>query len=173
MKTHQTSITALFLLLTLFLWGCYESPFPLGPVETGTINPALTGAWRCIQSDQREEKALLITVLPFDEKQYYAEIAMEAEPPVHYRAYSSRIKGATLLNVQELDAQAAPSARKWVFVRSTLLKQNILQVQIVREDAFKGIEPSPSSVREVVEQKIASPELYQDFCVCTKVSEKK
>ena len=60
-----------------------------------------------------------------------------------------------------------------MFIRSTLLKPNILQVELVKNEAFKGIDPSPSAVRENVEKKIASPELYQDFCVCTGGEEKK
>lgn len=79
----------------------------------------------------------------------------------------------SLLNLQELDPKTVPAERKWMFIRYTLLKPNILQVELVKDKAFRGIDPSPSAVREVVEKKIDGPELYQDFCLCTRVWEKK
>jgi hypothetical protein len=39
-------------------------------------------------------------------------------------------------------------------------------------EAFKGVNASPSAVREAVEKKIASPGLYRDFRTCTRVGEK-
>ncbi len=159
--------------MVLSLWGCYESDFPLGSPEAGTIEPAILGSWRCVQGAEKENKPFLIAIMPFDEKQYYVGMDMEGEKAAHYRAFSSAVVGTTLLNVQEMDPGTVPAGRKWIFVRTTLLKPNILQVELVRDGAFEGIGRSPSAVRENVEKKIASPELYQDFCVCTRVGEKK
>ena len=173
-KAHQRQLLGLILIgVVLSLWGCYESRFPLGSPETGTLDTALLGTWRCVQGGEEQNKPFLITAMPFDEKQYYVGLDTEGEKAVHYRAFSAAVKGITLLNLQELDPKSATSERKWVFIRYTLLRPTILQVELVKDEAFKGIDPTPSAVREVVEKKIASPELYQDFCLCTRVAEKK
>lgn len=159
-------------LATVLLAGCYESPFPLGPVAEGTIDSRLLGTWRCVQPEEDENKPLLITALPFDEKQYYVGLASEEEKTDHYRAYSSSVRGATLLNIQALEPDVEPTERKWSFVRASLLKQNVLQLEIVREEPFKNIEPSARAIREVVERLLESPELYLEYCVCARVLEK-
>lgn len=171
MKRNRVIVTALICLF-LPLWGCYESRFPLGPPEAAT-ETRLIGNWRCVQGDEDNEKPFVLTIMSFDEKQYYAGLAMEGEKTLHYRAFSTPVRGTTLLNVQEIEAAPEPAKRKWFFVRYRLLRDNILHVEIVREEPFKGIDPSPSAVREILEGKIESPELYRDFCVCTKIVEPK
>jgi hypothetical protein len=170
----KRKILVVMMLMALFvpLWSCYESDFPLGPSAAGTIDPRLLGTWRCVQGDAGQNKSFLITVVPFDEEQYCIDVTMEGEKTIHYRAYSSSVKNTTLLNVQELKHKTEPSAQKWFFVRYTLLKQSILQVEIVKDKPFKGIDSSAAAVRKVVDRMIESPELYQDYCVCAKVFEK-
>jgi hypothetical protein len=162
------------MLMALFfpLWGCYESDFPLGPSAAGTIDPKLLGTWRCVHGEAGQNKSFLITVVPFDEKQYCVDVTMEGEKPIHYRAYSSSVRNTTLLNVQELKPNIEPSTQKWLFIRYTLLKQSILQVEIVKDKPFKGIDSSPEAVRKVIDRMVERPELYQDYCVCAKVAEK-
>lgn len=166
-------ITAALVFLFLPLWGCYESRFPLDKPGAGTIDPGLIGAWRCVQGEESENKPLLITVIPFDERQYLVEIAVEGEKTLRYRAYRTVVKNKAFLNVQEIEARIGPAVPMWVFARYTLLRQNILDVDIVRGGPFKGLDPSPSAVREVMESRLEDPELYQDFCVCTRIVENK
>lgn len=45
--------------------------------------------------------------------------------------------------------------------------------ELVKDEQFKGIDPSPSAVREVLEKNIARSGFYQEFCLCTRVGEKK
>lgn len=159
-------------MLFLFMGGCYESRFPLGPPEGGTIDPLLPGFWRCLQKE-KESKPFVMTIIPFDERQYYSMIATEGEKPVHYRAHSTDVKGTPILNIQEIDSSASSDKRRWIFSRYTLLRPDVLQLEIVRDDAFKGIEPSPSSVVEVVERNIQNQVFYNDFCTCVRSAEKR
>jgi len=170
----KIKIFRVMILMALFvpLWGCYESDFPLGPSAAGTIDLKLLGTWRCVQGDAGQNKSFLITVVPFDEKQYCIDVAMEGEEPIHYRAYSFSVRNTPLLNVQELKPKIEPSGQKWFFVRYTLLKQSILQIEIVRDKPFKGVDSSPEAVRKVLDRMVERPELYQDYCVCAKVVEK-
>ena len=124
--------------VVLSLWGCYESSFPLGPPEAGNLDAAILGTWRCVQGGEKETKSFLITVMPFDERQYYVGLDIEGEKAIHYRAFSSAIKGTTLLNLQELDPKTVTSERKWIFVRYTFLRPNILQVELVKDEASRA-----------------------------------
>jgi hypothetical protein len=170
MKDELTRL-AVLLALSSTLSGCYESDFPLGPLAEATIDPRFIGNWRCVQVEENESAAMLLTALPFDEKQYYVGLAAEGETTLHYRAYGSTVRGTTLLNIQELEPDRQPAERKWSFVRASLLKPNVLQVEIVREEPFQNVEASAKAVREVVERMHQSPELYEDYCVCARVME--
>jgi hypothetical protein len=162
---------AVLLALSSTLSGCYESDFPLGPVAEASIDPRFLGSWRCVQVEQNESAAMVLTALPFDEKQYYVGLAAEGEATLHYRAYGTTVKGTALLNIQELEPDRQPAERKWSFVRPSLLKPNVLQVEIVREEPFQNVEPSAKAVREIVERMQGSPELYEEYCVCARVIE--
>lgn len=159
-------------MLFLIMVGCYESRFPLGPPEGGTIDPHLLGSWRCLQKE-KESKPFVMTIIPFDERQYLAVLAPEGEKPAHYRAHSTGVKGTTILNIQEIDSTVFHDKRRWIFSRYTLLRQDILQLDIIQDDAFTGVEPSPSSVLEVVERNIQNQVFYKDFCTCVRSAEKK
>ena len=171
MRKKRMVLAALSLTLFLPLWSCYESDFPLGPPAAGKIDPKFVGKWRCVQGDTIQNKAILFTVSPFDDKQYSIGVSMEGEKPISYRAYSSIVKNTTLLNLQELKPRIEPTVQKWAFARYTFLKPDILEVEIVTRMPFKGIDSTPEAVRKVVERMIESPELYEDYCVCTRILE--
>jgi hypothetical protein len=172
LKKDRRIVGVMLMALFVPLWGCYESDFPLGPSAAGRIDPKLVGSWRCVQGDAGQNKSFLITIVPFDEMQYCIDVTMEGEKPIHYRAYSSSVRNTTLLNVQELKPKTEPPAQKWFFVRYTLLRQNILQVEIVKDKPFKGIDSSAEAIKKVIDRMVEKPELYQDYCVCAKVVEK-
>jgi len=155
------------LLLLLTLLGCYESSFPLGRPDASSIDPGLPGAWKCLQRDG-EKKPFVMNVMPFDERQYYVELLMEGEKPARYRAFSATIRGTALLNVREIEPSSAQEPRKWVFVRYTLFRPEVLQLDVVIDKPFKAVEPSATAVRAVVEQYIQDPAFYQDFCTCVR-----
>lgn len=171
--TLRRCVMTLALVFAVFsLAGCYQADFPLGSPKAGTIDGAILGQWRCVQGGRSENSVLLITAMSFDEKQYYVELNTAGEKPLRYRAFSTAIEGERLLNLQELDVRTPVPQRKWVFVRYTLLKPNILQVELVKDEALKGVGPSPSAVRDFMERNVTNRELYRDFCVCTREVEK-
>lgn len=159
---------AAHLMLLVATAGCYESAFPLGPPSEGRIDPGLVGRWRCINGEDGQDDPSMVSLVPFDETQYYVGLEQEGETPEHYRAHSSNLKGVSLFNVQELETTASTAKRKWWFLRLNLLKENILQVQVVNDKALEGIEPSAKAVRAAVEKKLDEPNFYVDFLVCAK-----
>ena len=155
--------------------GCYESASALGPPGSGTLDVKLLGNWRCVAREASATASVALGVSSFDEHQYCVSAASEekgdsSKEASHYRAYSSTLNGATLLNVQELDAGKTTAERKWFFVRYSLLKPNVLYLEVVDEPLFKGVDDSPPSVRQVIERNLDNDQLFSDLYVCTRVA---
>lgn len=173
MKPSRWLTRALLLALCVPLFGCYESPVPLGPPAAAAIDSRLLGTWRCVEEDEDQTKPILFTVLPFDDRQYYVAMASEGEKTVHYRAYSSAVKGTPLLNIRELGPTTGEPVGKWYFVRYSFFREKVLFVQVVTDGPFKGVEPTATAVRQVVENNLDNADLYMDFCACIHVTPKK
>jgi hypothetical protein len=112
-------------------------------------------------------------VLPFDEQQYCVSAVEEGpkKESSHYRAYASTVGGASLLNVQDLDARKPAAERKWFFVRYALLKPDVLDLQVVDERLWKGKDASPAAVRQIIERNLDNRELFSDLYVCARIAE--
>jgi hypothetical protein len=155
---------------------CYEAASPLGPPGSGTLDVKVLGNWRCVAREASATAPVLLDVSSFDEHQYCVAASEEKEDSSkeasHYRAYGSTLNGATLLNVQELDRRKTAAERKWFFVRYSLLKPNVLYLEVVDDPLFKGVDGSPASVRQVIERHLDDDRLLSDLYVCTRVAEK-
>jgi hypothetical protein len=89
---------AILLVLAVATAGCFGSETPLGRASDGRINSQLLGKWLCVDPEDSSNKATLL-VSQFDDRQYFAEWR-EDEDVSRYRAYSTEIRGTTLLNTQ-------------------------------------------------------------------------
>lgn len=93
---------------------------------------------------------------------YAVTFRAPGEDPDRYEAHASSVKGATLLNVRELDKTNTP----WVFARYSFLRPGVLEVQLVSDTLLKGVEGSAAALRQALERHHTDPALYSDFCVC-------
>jgi hypothetical protein len=152
------------------LTGCYESDFPLDPAPRLEVDEAWLGTWRCLpfNADADEEPATLVAKRGAD-RRYDIGWHEGEKPPDRYQAFASAFGEARLLNVEEMKPDG-PTA-KWVFVRPTLLRPDVLQLQIVNDGALKGVEKSPAAVRGAIERQLSSATLFVDFCVCVRAKE--
>lgn len=156
------------LALSLPLLGCpYDSKGPLASPTGGVIEAPLLGAWRCVSGE--DAKSLMLSVFAFDDRQYYIN-QTQGDERAHFRAFSTPVKGVTLLSVQELEAKGDSGARKWFFVRYGMPTPTVLHVRLLREEPFKGV--ADSGFREVLEKGVEREDFYQDYVVCAKVVEK-
>ena len=150
--------------------GCYESDVPLDPEPRLEVDTAWLGPWRCLpfNADADERPATIVARRAADRRYDIAWHEGET-PPDRYEAFASAVGEARLLNVREVKADGATG--KWVFVRPTSLRPDVLQLQIVNEGALKGVDKSAPAVRAAIERQVSGPTLFIDFCVCVRAKE--
>jgi hypothetical protein len=169
MGRHWPGRTALVVAVAMS-GGCYESDFPLDPAPGLAVDDALLGTWRClpIGADADEPPATMSVRRAADRR--YAVTWKESDgETLRYEAFASSVEGQRFLNVQERKTDGAGG--KWVFMRPTLFRPNVLQVDIVDADALKGVEESAPAVRRAIARQLASPSLAVEFCVCARAKE--
>jgi len=86
--------------------------------------------------------------------------------PDRYEAFASAVDGTQFVNLQERKADEAGGT--WVFVRPTLLRPGVLQLQIVDDGALKGVERSAPALRGAIARQLSRPGLTIDFSVCVR-----
>jgi hypothetical protein len=148
--------------------GCYESDFPLDPAPRLEVEPAWLGTWRCLpfNADADEDPAT-VRVKRGAERRYDITWQESGKDPERYEGFTSSVRGIQFMNIKLKDGKD----NEWVFLRPTLLRPNVLQVQIVDRDALKGVDASPRAVRRAIERQLSSAALTVDFCVCVRAKE--
>ena len=159
--TRVLRVVAGFGLLSALL-GCYESADTLGGPAHGQLDRRLPGDWRCenhTHGDTPSEAALW--VIPFDDRQYYAEWR-EGDEVARYRAYSSLVGGVTLLNVEEVSFRLTSAG--WVFVRYTLAPDGRLRLSVVGDKALDGLKGQ--AALQAIAKRASDESLYELVAVC-------
>jgi len=148
--------------------GCYESEFPLDADPLIDLNPAALGTWRCLPLDQDpHEQPVTLTVTRSSRARVYDAVWQETgDAPDRYDAYASVVRGTTLLNVRERNASGLTG--KWTFLRATLVRPNVLHLQVVADAAMAGVVKSATAVRDAVERQRDTAALYTDVAVCAR-----
>ena len=159
--------------LALGTAGCYESDYPLDPEPLIDLNPAVLGTWRCLPLDAPvDEAAAVLTVTRSSRARLYdATWQEEGSTPDRYEAYASVLQGTTLLNVRERDERGATG--KWTFLRYTLLRPNVLHLQVVADSGMRGVASTATAVRAAVERERNSAGFYTDVAVCARAKAEK
>jgi hypothetical protein len=151
------------------LGGCYESDFPLDAAPALDVEEQWLGTWRCLPFNaDADEDPVTVSVRRGAERRYDITWLESGKAPERYGAFASSVGDTRLLNVQE---SKADGSGKWVFLRPTLLRPNVLQAQIVDADALQRAEKTAPAVRQAIERQLASPALTVDFCVCVRAKD--
>ena len=148
------------------LVACY-SQSPLAPTPQIPIETSLIGSWRCLSPDPEQPVAnLAFARLPDVDREY--EITWQEKPEKEaetYRGYISLVRGFRFLNLRD------PSIKGWAFARYSLLRPNVLRVELLGEGPYKEDTASVSSqvARVTLEKALkATPEALMELCVCVK-----
>ena len=149
--------------------GCYESDFPLDPSPQQGVWEAWLGTWRCLPVGADADEPPATLRVKRGPEQRYDATWQEGDKQERYEGFTSAIGSTRFVNIRELKADGKTG--QWVFVRPTLLRPNVLQLQVVDNDAMKGVEASAPAVRRAIEQNISSPALTVDFCVCVRAKD--
>lgn len=166
-KLRNAPLALVLLAMAGATLGCYESDVPLGPPGT-PVDARLVGRWRCMH-DQSRPQLLELGVAQRGQQEYEVTLEMTGEETVRYRGHGTVVRGTTILNLQEQKPGEDPTKARWNFVRATLLKPNVLDVQVVDDRLFKDKPRTAEGQRAVMEANLASPELYFDYCVCVRI----
>jgi hypothetical protein len=148
--------------------GCYDSEVPLDQAPQANIDRALVGAWRCLPFEAgADAEAATLTVGRETDLLYSITLQEGQKEAERYQAHPSLVKGATLLNVKDLDPRLP--AKPWTLARYSLLQPDVLHVQVVGKKLLRSVEKSPASIRQALERLHDRRELYQDLMVCVRV----
>jgi hypothetical protein len=143
------------------LAGCFNSKEPLGPADHGRIDAALVGTWDCRPPEKNEDDRATLTVVEFDEHQYFAEWREPDKKPDRYRAYSTVVQGQTLLNVNDLGTHADFD---WIFLRYAVADGK-LTLSVVSDTALKDV--TGKAALRAIAKRVKDETLYQTVAVCT------
>ena len=150
--------------------GCYESEVPLDSTPRMEVDGAWLGTWRCLPFNADADEQPATVRVDRGAERYYAVTWQESgKDPEHYEAFASSVRATPFWNIREVKTTGEKG--KWVFLRPSMLRPAVLQVQIVDQDALKGVEPSSAALRRALERKLTSPSLTVDFAVCVRAKE--
>src|SRR5262245_54289580 len=154
-RAYFAAARAAFAVVAVLTAGCYESDVPLDPAPTVDVEESWIGTWRClpIEADADEDPATL-TIRRGAERRYDISWQETGKAPDRYEAFASTVGGTPFFNVQEV--KPTGERGKWVFLRPALLRPAILHVQVVADDALKGVERSPAALRQAIERQLSS-----------------
>ena len=158
----------LSLVFALLTASCYTSDFPLAPRAEGSLDSGVLGTWRCVQSDPESPDAMTLKVTSADAGHYRAEFSAPGETALPYLLHPSRVGSTTILNVQEV--KDGEPRGDWVFIRYWLLRDSILDINVLSEHSLKGRGNSPAALRDAIAAAIDSPALYERYCTCLRVA---
>jgi hypothetical protein len=149
----------------LCLSGClYDQPLAPGAAEP--LDPAVMGAWKCVNPDGDEVETL--TVGTAADRRYRVGLAGGEDKPSVFTAYPVTFESQKVVNIQEVvDGQA----RKWTLVRYTLHRPTVLHVEFAHHEPFEGAATAEQRLK-VLREELKEGRLFGDFCVCIRAAQK-
>src|SRR5262245_3364866 len=171
MTRARRGSASLVLCSTLLVAACYESAFPTEPRPKADIDRALPGTWRCLPFDQDPtEKPATITIAPEKGQVYAVTLQEDGGEPSRYEAFASSAAEG-LMNVREL---ADGDKKPWMFVRATLLRPSVMQLQVLDKKAMPDTElKTADELRRAVERARNKPGAFSDVCICVRARQEK
>jgi hypothetical protein len=137
---------------------------PLGPVGSAFIDQRLVGTWQCTGRD--DPKPGVMTIIDFDEKQYFMLFAEEAKEPTQARAYATRVRGVPFLNLQEIGASNKDHG--WFILDYVFPDEEHVNMRALDPEPFKDVIESQRGVRKLLERRLKSPDLFVNYLSCVR-----
>lgn len=143
---------------------CYESAFPIDATPQADVEQALVGVWRCVGYDAKAtDRPATLTIGRGEERRYAVTLQEDGRSPDRYEAYASSIAGEVVFNLRDVSSGGKP----WTFVRQTLVRPNLLHLQVLDEKALTAQE-SPAALRTTLERLHDQPNAFEDLCACVR-----
>lgn len=169
MARVRLGISTLVMCSSLLGAACYESSFPIEGRPKTDIDKALPGTWRCLPFDQdASEKPATITIAQDHGQVYAVTMQEDGGQPSRYEVFASTAADG-LINVREL---ADGDKKPWMFVRATILRSSVMQLQVLDKRAMPDTElKTADELRRAVERARGKPGAFSDVCICVRAKE--
>ncbi len=155
---HWAAFTASLVLLTLATGCPFTSKMPLGEPGHHPLDARLMGLW---VSTNGGDDTLRITVIPFNDAEYYVELSEKNGESSRYRAFVFDVSGQPFLHINELSAD--PASREYCFARYTLSGDRELSLRFVGEKIVpKALATEPQSLAAFLGAHLNDPALDDD-----------
>jgi hypothetical protein len=136
--------------------GCFSVPAP--KLKGLPLERELMSQWDCTSADPDQTDQAQLTVLRFDQHQYYAEWK-EGEKVARYRAYPMRFKGVTAIIAIDLD-----STKYWTPLRASVGRDKVLSLEVPSKRLLE-MDDDKAAVAEF-NAKADDPGSWQPFARC-------
>ena len=170
MARAQLGSAVLLVCSTLVSSACYESAFPI-ETRPKRISISVPGTWRCVPFDQdATEKAATLTIAQEKGLVYAVTLQEDGGQPSRYEVYASSAAEG-LMNVREL---ADGDKKPWMFVRATMLRPSVMQLQVLDAKAMPETALKTSDeLRHAIDRVRNKPGAFSDVCVCVRARPEK
>jgi hypothetical protein len=151
--------------------GCFfDSPLDAHP--SVPIDSEILGTWRCLAIGEGPDSHPANFVVKASDAYRYTILFQETpDSSEQYEAYASRVGDESILNVHVPGDSAF--TKPWALARYSLLRPDVLEVQVVDETKLEGADQSPETLRHAFQRLQRDPYIFQDYCVCVRAKEKK
>jgi hypothetical protein len=147
-SASSSMATALMLLLVVPLLGCpYESSFSIGGPADSPRDARALGRWHCIS--RGDEKGFTAAIRPLEERRYALAMTMAGEEPLLLQGHVATVKGATVLNLQEIK-EGKPGA-KWLFARVQFPTRDSMVVETAEDALLKDLPKTEATIKGALE----------------------
>ena len=139
--------------------GCFSVTAP--QPEGLELSPELLGAWECQSADSSSSEHAHLTLLKFDDAQYYAEWKDDAKLD-RYRAYPVKFNNVTVLVVREVSE--SPD-KYWTVVRASVEKDASVLALRLPAKRLLDMTDDDAALHEL-RSKADNPDAWQPFARC-------
>ncbi len=158
MNTIRGKITFALLVLLSCSACPLKSPEPLSSKGDEALDVQLLGKWSAIQKEGEEFESGKVAIYVFNTSEYYLVVSKDGVEEDRYAAHPTTIAGEKFLNVRDLEEKEVT----YNFVRYTSSLTGELSIQFVQEEPFEEVAATAEAIREVIEQRINDPALFEE-----------
>lgn len=146
--------------------GCYEAAFPLDRAPQSDLPNSVAGSWRCLPADPDDtDEAITLTITRARDRVYDVTLQETNQDADRLEAHVSLVNTAPVINLKDLDPA---NDKPWVFLRTTLLRPDVLAIQVLSENAVGNADASAAGVRKLIEQ--SQGKVFEEAAVCVRVN---
>ncbi len=148
------------------LLGCYNADEPLTPKPTATLDPAVSGEWRCLSATpQSDSKAGSLVLASLPDRRYSATLQGDEEKPEQYEVFASQLARSRI--AANVRIGASLGVKEWAVMRCSLVvTPDLLLVDYLEG---QGLPQGPGAkLNEALRRRWDEPGVFKPYLVCAR-----